>query len=740
MKTLIKFISAAFVAAIAQVGLSAGIIPERTYSNKLTIDVPTSAFLSEILEQRSIADLSAYDCMEKTGEGILTNDVAITSFAGDLFVKKGALVVHVNGSLGADSVKDDSGDWTRFVVVEDGATLQWGGTVAFAQLNKTVYFEGTGYNGSGALQSRSTKNQSSGGIWGRNLILTGDAMMTAYRNAQAYIADQTIEVNGFVLEVRNNNYAYTIPFGPHLVGPGTVKLTKGVVVLSADLTTEGGPQNKLVVSDLATKIQYGKGRLSGMDWTLSVQTDAQVQCIETAAPGESVWSFPIELKANLGFVGSEVDDTEIALTGAITGAGDLVVNGKDASDPETAGTGRSPGLRLANPDNAFAGQVRVSHGRLFVDSTLAVPMACEVIFAGACELGGTNSISIQTFEIADGGTVALNRVHDYFKPGLWYGYDPTVTWGTGKSLGGTYKPDVAYSNEVVLALEKTHQGAVMPDDANEKGSLYTYSGYIMNTDAVERTWSFAGTAKYRSRLLVNGQEVYGQSASATVIGEATLRPGANTFLFQGATQTAAAGSITSGTTAPFKSCGLLIKRQEDADWEIPVETGDGTLFRVATGRAEMAEIGFDFPYAIRLANATFGSGARLDVGGWDVEIGNMTGVPTVVNAAGSEAGNAFTVTGKWLVPGAALAGNTKMTYDRALTFGAASILGFDDAKAVRRAYGNTLSLLETTEAFEGMPTPVADAQGVLRWKLVKGADGRTLTADYQAPGLMLIFK
>lgn len=176
----LRLLAAALVAVCASVAFgefSSVTVPEKTYTNPLTLNVASDQTLAEALSAAgaTVADLTGnvYDKVVKTGVGKVTVDTAIAAFAGDLFVSNGTWCITVNDGWGAASVSANN---TSFIVIADGATLEVGGNVAISGLDKTIYASGSGYGEAGAIcVSNSTAPDTNGcGSWGRNIVLTGD--------------------------------------------------------------------------------------------------------------------------------------------------------------------------------------------------------------------------------------------------------------------------------------------------------------------------------------------------------------------------------------------------------------------------------------------------------------------------------------------------------------------------------------------------------------------------------------
>ena len=789
MKKMSKMAAVAAVCAVVLpfAGFADGIIPVKNYSNKLTLAVNSTTTLEAALAAAgaSVSDLTGnvYDCLEKSGTGSLQMNVSLAGFMGDIFVTGGRLDVSVSSALGSATTVA-GGETNGFVVVESSATVAWTGSESFSAADKTMFIAGTGDDGNGALQALTTAVQQKG-VFGKCMILTSDA--SAYvsgANAQDIREDKTIVLNSFKLSIGTDNNKRAVAFRPTAVGPGKIELGTGNFSLSNEMNFSGDAADELI-SNGAT-LQYGAAPMDNLPWTfvVAVPTTLNLRAVEGAAGGPAEWTCPIRLGSTLTLTSENTENPYIKLSGPISGTGSIFVKGTNPESATTAAKGIK--VALANGGNSFSGGIAaryatlcVANGALpvnggaaaFTNSTMSVLSDIGVNlpscrFAGTCGVENAKAADFAALEVDDGASLAFDKVESLVAPGLWYGEDTTVQWTTGKYLGGTYDPSAAYSNEVAMSLHKTAQGSTV-DDATG-GCLYTYSGYIINTDVVDRVWSFSGIVKYRSRLFVNGVAVYSQTDASRYAGQATLHPGANAFLFQATTQNTGTGTLDrkSGTkTVTFEGesetetdasflrggsgvWAFVIDRQgrnplstemmSYSNWEVPVDPGDGSLFAIATTREEHEAQGLPLP-SITAASATFGVGSTIDVGGRDLSISNLTGAATISNAVGSVGGNSVAITGLWTLDDATLAASSVLESDREVSFGPDST--FCVAPNGRDTkYGKLLSVAASAVAISVIPTCDLDGEGHPHWLPSISLDGETLQLKHNPKGMIISFR
>lgn len=736
-----------------------GVVPTKSYSKRLSLTADSTVTLEDALTAAgaSVQDLvgNVYDCIEKTGAGSLQMNVSLSGFTGDIYVKSGRLDVSAASALGSATTVE-GGETNGFVVVESGATVAWTGSAKLSDADKTVFITGSGDDGNGALQA-STGAYQQKSVFGKCMILTGDA--SAYvsgANNQDMREDKTIVLNGFKLTISTDNRRF-LAFRPRAIGPGKIELGPGTFALNDDLEFTGDADDELILN--GAMLQYGASLLDSLPWTLVVAAPTTLNIRKTMT---SEWTCPIRLDDMLLLMVSEMENPRINLSGSVSGTGSIFVKGSNGMKVALSGSGNSFSGGLGVEDATLEvvdGALPVSGGAAhFTNSVLSVISGGNVCFpacgfAGVCRVENADTADFASLEVDSGAFLSFDKITALVAPGLWYGSDSSVSWGTGKLLGGTYTPSLAYSNEVVTSFHKTVSGATIADA--DKGCLYTYSGYIINTDTVERVWSFSGAVRYRSRLLINGDVVFSQTGSQRYAGQATLRPGANPFLFQATSQDTRTGIISRGKTgtvtfggetvtetdSTFYGGGIrsfVIDRQgrdplseammNAANWEVPEDPGDGSLFAIAVTRAEHEAQGLSVP-TITAASATFGAGSTIDIGGRNFSVANLTGAPTVSNAAGAVDGNSFSVTGRWTLDDAALAAASPLESDCAISFGPASAFAvMPDGSDT--AYGKILSAAHSDVAISGLPSCVADDDGRMRWSASVAEDGKTLSLTY----------
>ena len=785
MKTMSRMAAVAAVSVVVLpfAGFADVTIPVKSYSNKLILTVNATTTLETALADAGafVSDLTGnvYDCIEKSGTGSLQMNVSLAGFTGDIFVKGGRLDVSASSALGSATTVA-GGETNGFVVVESGATVAWTGDITFPAADKTMFIAGTGDDGNGVLQALTAAGQQQKGVFGKCMILTADA--SAYvsgANQQDIRDDKTIVLNNFRLSIGTNKRS--LAFRPNAVGPGKIELGTGTFALSNEMNFSGDATDELIAN--GATIQYGGATLDNLPWTFVIAVPTTLNLRATEG-GSAEWTCPICLDSTLTLTSENTENPYIKLSGPISGTGSIFVKGTDPESATTAAKGIK--VAIANNGNTFSGGIAAQYATLcvadgalpvgggaasFANSTLSVLSDTSVNlpscrFAGTCGVENARAADFAAFEVDDGSSLAFDKVESLVAPGLWYGEDTTVRWTTGKYLGGTYDPSAAYSNKVVMSLHKTAQGSTV-DDATS-GCLYTYSGYIINTDVVDRVWSFSGVVKYRSRLFVNGKVVFSQTDNSRYAGQATLHPGANVFLFQATTQNTGTGTIdrNSGTkTVTFGGdtatetdtsfirggsgvWAFVIDRQgrnplstemmSYSNWEVPVDPGDGSLFAIATTREEHEAKGLPLP-SITAASATFGVGSTIDVGGRDLSISNLTGAATISNAAGSLGGNSVAITGLWTLDDATLAASSMLESDREVSFGPASTFSVVPVGRETK-YGKLLSVVHSDVAISGIPACVLDGEGRPHWLPSISQDGETLQLKHNPKGLIISFR
>ena len=129
----------------------------------------------------------------------------------------------------------------------------------------------------------------------------------------------------------------------------------------------------------------------------------------------------------------------------------------------------------------------------------------------------------------------------------------------------------------------------------------------------------------------------------------------------------------------------------------------------------------------QFTNAKFAPGTSATLGGSSYAFAQLEGWPTL-------AGSGLTVMDGWTFPGEEV-GVGAFSLGGKLTFGATAEISFADAKPAKAFRGKWVTLGTAEGGIEGLPASPSE-----RWTLAVDADGKTLKAIYNGPGLILLLR
>jgi len=747
-------------ASIAFGEFSSVTVPEKTYTNPLTLNVASDQTLAEALAAAgaTVANLTGnvYDKVVKTGVGKVTVDTDIAAFAGDLFVSNGTWCITVNNGWGEAS---DPANNTSFIVIADGATLEIGGSDKISGLDKTIYASGSGYGEAGAVcVSNSTTPDSDGcGSWGRNIVLTGDATFAKEtsatgklgRNREAQMT--TVYLQGHKLTFQLNGES--LDTCAYWATGGKVEITSGVLAMSASgkySKFEGDSSSELILSGTG-RLKFGGGYGNpNSAWTLVVRNRTPLTWTgsptEGANPDNAFWPGPTRLETDTLLTGK--NGTSFTLNGAVTGAYSLAYASVTA--------GKTPHLYLNSVSNDFTGGLVVTDAVLHAAANGSIPTAGGALdlTRATVNLAKVSNYTLPAVLLRGACTLspaAAKFVDRQATPGLYEGYDDQIA----TAAGATSDTTTLYTDSIQLSPRWANtQTNITPQDAVHFGR-WTYSGYIWNTNAEPVVWIFTASPRYRGVLRVgeawvNTQAGTGSTDTSLLVSSgkrglirATLQPGANRIEFIGmmtATNDMKTGSI--GLDAPDSGLGfgkhdaLMVYKQDvtldvaktiskDNGWEKLSDPGDGSVFTIDLPPAPVLQ-------TIFVPALSFGEESTLELAGWSLVTTNLFGFGTITNGTATAASeeSALTVEGSWTIDGAAVRAGGKLVTDRAVVFGPAATVVLTDKK--KASAGKDYVILTAEGGITGLPT----CEGA---KLKLSPDGKSLVYCRNAVGMVVVF-
>lgn len=174
------------------------------------------------------------------------------------------------------------------------------------------------------------------------------------------------------------------------------------------------------------------------------------------------------------------------------------------------------------------------------------------------------------------------------------------------------------------------------------------------------------------------------------------------------------------------------KSQNPADYE-RLDNLDGTLFYVI----DPASAEFEKVATTQIGRLSGVVGAVLNAQGRHLVVANLVGCPTVNFAANGPAWVGLSVTNRLTAKVADVVAGRMLTVDGKLTLGEDAVVAFDGA-GKQMKNGKTYPIVTATGGIVGVPQLTAD--GDANYRLSLSADGKTLYAEYQHPGLLLLIR
>ena len=270
----------------------------------------------------------------------------------------------------------------------------------------------------------------------------------------------------------------------------------------------------------------------------------------------------------------------------------------------------------------------------------------------------------------EGGTVKLPRGA---APGLWEGTNMTEMAGGKSGVNIVFLSRACATNYVALGPNAANNTAYdhymfVPGWSN----YVTYNGYIWNRSSEPVTWTFASSVFPYVKIYIDDQPIVSKNSYsipatdpeqryAQVITDVTLSSGPHTFEYRGQIPTL----VTSNNWA--SGFGFVLDKQgrgssSSSDYEIAIDSGDGSLFTRSIDEADLPHFG----------EMRFATGTTLDVNGNAYIASTISGFPNVVSTAeDGSAAPSLTITNRFIVNAADLAANPapKMALAMPLSFG-----------------------------------------------------------------------
>lgn len=681
----------------------------------------------------ALADLASVTSLVVDCTGVVTSDVALADWSGDLRIRpQSVFEVTADGALGtADGA----------IFIEDGGQLKMSVKTAstWTQVKKTCSFEGEGPDGSGALCSVSAEHQNGNCLWPYRLVMTGDATWKMGNRSQMDVLGAELDMNGHTLRygVRGRFHGVKITNPGHIIALDLAN----PMLIQGDCSFGGGATNTITFKSGAVMNFWGNPGTT--PWTAILEPGARLY---PGSGSDDNWQGPVVLGGTVPMYRWNPWPT-MTFYGPVSGPGGFSSQGGDRADTIT--------LRLACPTNAFQGGVRLR------ESVLDLPVDGGLPADGAALMMTNSSVTLAEGPVYDlpaavfSGTGTVSR-----GSGAWRGsvtkeaagelvYASSVGADVLDVKGGSVRLEPrscgglhqgievgTAQNDTALALFKSTDcpktgTATFPDYSypakNSAWKSYmcvVYTGYLWNRTDAEAVWTFGACIDDKARLVINGETVLDCTAwSDLKFGQATLKPGANTFEWRMYNAAGGAGGSNGGGAVNWTAAKGLAYHVGATDSKDPADftafTADdaGTLFTFVDDAATMPAPAFG---TVRLA-----AGTTLDLGGFAYAAKTVEGVGTV-------AGGALTVEEALVVPAAAARAGGALAVEGTLAFGAEAVLDVDEPEAL--AHAGEL-VVATAGEVVGKPA-LSPALKAANWS-VSCADGKV---TLRRSGFAIIFR
>ena len=750
--------------------------PEPRYVIEVDSGVTTN--LATWLDAEGLT-LGAEGTIVKKGPGNLKVDYDISVFTGAIHVVAGRYVcAH---SKGAGNVASTTS--SQPIYVHEGAAFELSSTTAGGTKipNKTAWIEGHGTSSENDGALWSSEPAGSGGIWPKKIFLTGDASVGMVNSRNSWQNHERFDCRGHNLTMYNVYNSYTYFSNVYITNAGNLIVKGGTLFENYQqyCFIPNTPEHKLVftgknASNIGSHYRTNGG--TGYDparyptaWTMVMDAYSAFHC----GMGRNGYHGPVQLLTDICIYRQNNYSSQTHF-GKISGNGCI----------GAAGCNDGVWLRLANPENDFTGGVKLSGQDCWFTfvSNGVMPVAGGPLIMGKggyvrfghdqerfdlpdLRLENSRRIVVTDAQGAfrdvtkkDTGLTLWNsrlggRTLDLQKgtfrfpapnAGLWEGWTNTdiVASSANRTL---------ISNAVDFAIWKpnVNQNAAYSDLDGRTGPSATYSGWLCNRTAADKTWTFAGSVSGRLYFYLDGSLVFSQTATrgnkntaAVAMGTVTLPAGcrkrfelrvtgngiqcaydsstdkygwnsdAKGFVFDqnGGTSTGP-GTYTQLTD---DGTGALFVRSETA--------AEGSALETA-GRGEWGTL----VYTNYTANAV-----TFDLCGNSLAVTNVVGYPVAQNlSADALPGGTLTVRGNWTLPGKTANGKlvpaSAASVAGTLAFGpeATVTVPEDDFAIPENATGYVIA---TATAITGRPR-VANSR---KWQVLATATTLTLAP---APGL-----
>ena len=762
-------------------------------------DYPVSvpAGQTNVIDSTFVADLGSSDRLVKRGLGTLKSTALMSSYAGEIVVEEGVLLVDETGALGNS---------TGRTTVSNGASL----VIHSANADNTKFYgerfqiAGNGADGIGGAFANTGVELSGQNI--RYITLLDDARIYAHNSLALYAG--TLTMNGHTLSIavydKNSTGSSTtwdqvfIFNRSHIISPGHMILEQGrCCIMGATLSDStavwDGDESNTFTLKSRTKLNF-KSSYTKVPWKLIAEDRSGLYVDgdrNANAPTNNAWSGPVELQGSVMANFNNNDKAgNMVIRGPVTGTGPLtwlnyttlhlygtntftggitctglaaygntplyLHDGQampddggnlellDAHLPLVAANSYClPVVSVSNDTErtisgaaaggTMAGLVKTGTGTLVYNAGTVVT-GCTEILQGTLKIDGVTEPRAQVGGIMEG---ERNFDDQSAANAFWY-YDSTTR---ANPVVSNSMDSVHYAYTTAQPLWATQPAAVR------------YEGYIWNDSPTNETWSFMSGCTSRGRMYVNGTRIIDQTSyQRAAFGQAELHPGANHFVYSllvFVTTDNGGGGSTLTQVIDFDGTTYTDGQAKGLNWvkfkgcaynrygKKSYDEADYEKFENLSDGLLMTvtnDLTGLVPRVVGgFSNLVAAAGTTLDIGRRDV----VLEVDTFAGE-GTVTNGVLKIDGCWTVRAAELAkGNSLTVKDADLVIADGVEVDVDNPKLLDR---NASPLAIATADTPISTLPVASISlSAARWRVEAGADGRSVLLRYVPRGVAVSF-
>lgn len=674
--------------------LESATLPERVYSKPLTLSIAGDLTLEQALQAHGVGSLSDFTAAKY--------DKLVKTGSGTLILDQD--ILSFSGDIfieaGRVSVTHKYGLGKRttdsFVAVRVDATLEYATPATYGA--KTVYFEGDGIDAQGSLQVANTVNSTSEFWRDVVFVMTGDSTIRVNsadnRKTASFLKSSVLYMNGHTATSYFGSNDFQFSFGVKVQDSGCFVIRSGNVNLDDALQLPKDGENGSCLRLDGCKVNFASESYPEAFWPIVVVSSPSAFKV---AGNNTVWQGSLELLS--GTVVRYTDANSLTFEGGLSGTGRMIVEGS--------------GLLRVGVADEICSNLTISRGGVVCPSVNRIQPGLVAGYSSDSEPAG---------------------------------YSISTQWNDPRNM-----PTLTNEIEVLSFARLQNSGVDMPGSGKQ---VYTYSGYVMNMEAEERTWAFLCNLKHRvdlrigenSSTLFENWDKYAEVRAVRVV----LRPGANKFVLKCWVNGTKGGRYTSLTDAKGKvyPAFAVIRDVSDeidltstlaSDWEqVTGDPGDGSLFRVARNDADILAVeaeGLKMRPMLGINRLVMASEGSLHLSGNDVRVESLEGAGAVVKEAEDLAGNVFQVEAEWILSPNDGDSWPVLMSDVEVAFGDHARLVIDADAFVR---SKPKTLVSSHVGIRGLPELVFSDGRIRSYALHVAADGKSF--ELAPTGLIVVFR